>query len=128
MIASRRPACQTTKQTQHGDKSMGFLTDKRFLITGVASNRSIAWGVAQAMHQQGAQLAFSYQGEKLQGRVEDLAAKCDSKIVLPLDVSSDEQIDDCFAALGSNGTAWMASSTPSPSHPRKNWRATTSTP
>ena len=79
---------------------MGFLTDKRFLITGVASNRSIAWGVAQAMHQQGAQLAFSYQGEKLQGRVEDLAAKCDSKIVLPLDVSSDQQIDDCFAALG----------------------------
>jgi len=79
---------------------MGFLTDKRFLITGVASNRSIAWGVAQAMHQQGAQLAFSFQGEKLQGRVEDLAAKCDSKIVLPLDVSSDQQSDDCFAALG----------------------------
>jgi enoyl-[acyl-carrier protein] reductase I len=78
---------------------MGFLTDKRFLITGVASNRSIAWGVAQAMHREGAELAFSYQGEKLQGRVEDLAAKCDSNIVLPLDVSSDDEIDACFAAL-----------------------------
>ncbi|ESQ09412.1 MAG TPA: enoyl-ACP reductase [Chromatiaceae bacterium] len=79
---------------------MGFLTNKRFLITGVASNRSIAWGVAQAMYREGAQLAFSYQGDKLQARVEDLAAKCDSNIVLPLDVSSDTQIDDCFAALG----------------------------
>ena len=79
---------------------MGFLTDKRFLITGVASNRSIAWGVARAMHAQGAQLAFSYQGEKLRGRVEDLAAECDSKLVLPLDVASDEQIDACFQTLG----------------------------
>jgi enoyl-[acyl-carrier protein] reductase I len=78
---------------------MGFLTDKRFLITGVASNRSIAWGVAQAMHREGAQLAFSYQGDKLKGRVEDLAAQCDSNLVLPLDVASDEDIDACFAAL-----------------------------
>jgi enoyl-[acyl-carrier protein] reductase I len=78
---------------------MGFLTDKRFLITGVASNRSIAWGVAQAMHRQGAALAFTYQGEKLQGRVEDLAASVDSNIALPLDVASDEQIDACFEAL-----------------------------
>ena len=78
---------------------MGFLADKRFLITGVASNRSIAWGVAQAMHREGAQLAFSYQGEKLRGRVEDLAAKCDSSIVLPLDVESDTEIDACFEQL-----------------------------
>ena len=78
---------------------MGFLTDKRFLITGVASNRSIAWGVAQAMHREGAQLAFSYQGDKLKGRVEDLAAQCESNLVLPLDVASDEDIDACFAAL-----------------------------
>lgn len=79
---------------------MGFLTEKRFLITGVASNRSIAWGVAQAMHREGAELAFSYQGEKLAERVAEFAAQCDSKLVLPLDVSSDEQIDACFAALG----------------------------
>jgi enoyl-[acyl-carrier protein] reductase I len=78
---------------------MGFLTDKRFLITGVASNRSIAWGVAQAMHREGARLAFSYQGDKLKGRVEDLAAQCDSNLVLPLDVASDEDIDACFSAL-----------------------------
>lgn len=79
---------------------MGFLSEKRILVTGVASNRSIAWGVAQAMHREGATLAFTYQGEKLKGRVEDLASQCDAEFVLPLDVSSDEQIDGCFAALG----------------------------
>ncbi|WP_462319846.1 enoyl-ACP reductase FabI [Halochromatium sp.] len=79
---------------------MGFLSEKRILVTGVASNRSIAWGVAQAMHREGATLAFTYQGEKLKGRVEDLASQCDAEFVLPLDVSSDEQIDSCFAALG----------------------------
>lgn len=78
---------------------MGFLSEKRILITGVASNRSIAWGVAEAMHREGATLAFTYQGEKLKGRVEDLAAKCDSELVLPLDVSSDTDIDHCFKAL-----------------------------
>lgn len=79
---------------------MGFLSDKRILITGVASNRSIAWGVAQAMHREGASLAFTYQGDKLKGRVEDLASQCDAEFVLPLDVSSDEQIKHCFSALG----------------------------
>lgn len=79
---------------------MGFLSDKRILITGVASNRSIAWGVAQAMHREGATLAFTYQGEKLKGRVEDLASQCDAEFVIPLDVSNDEQIDNCFSALG----------------------------
>ena len=78
---------------------MGFLQDKRVLVTGVASNRSIAWGVAQAMQREGAQLAFTYQGEKLQSRVEGLAAKCGSDLVLPLDVASDAQIAATFAAL-----------------------------
>jgi enoyl-[acyl-carrier protein] reductase I len=78
---------------------MGFLKDKKILITGVASTRSIAWGIAQAMHEQGATLAFSYQGDKLQGRAEEMAAKCGSELVLPLDVSSDAQIGDCFKAL-----------------------------
>jgi len=81
---------------------MGFLTDKRFLITGVASNRSIAWGVAQAMQREGAQLAFSYQGPKLRERVADLAKQCDSDIVLPLDVSSDAEIDTCFSELAAH--------------------------
>ena len=79
---------------------MGFLQDKKILITGVASNRSIAWGIAQAMHAQGASLAFTFQGDKLQGRVEEVAAKCGSDIVLPLDVARDEQIAACFRELG----------------------------
>lgn len=79
---------------------MGFLSGKRALIVGVASNRSIAWGVAQAMHREGAELAFSYPNEKMGVRVSKLAAECDSNIVLPCDVSSDEQIDDLFSSLG----------------------------
>ncbi len=79
---------------------MGFLQDKKILITGVASNRSIAWGIAQAMHAQGASLAFTFQGDKLQGRVEEVAAKCGSDIVLPLDVAKDVQIAACFRELG----------------------------
>ena len=68
---------------------MGFLHDKRVLITGVASNRSIAYGVARAMHREGAQIALTYQTEKLKSRVEDLAAECGSELVPPLDVTSD---------------------------------------
>jgi len=79
---------------------MGFLQDKRALIVGVASNRSIAYGVARAMHREGAQLAFTYQGDKLRDRVTGFAAEFDSDIVLPLDVSSDQQIDDVFVELG----------------------------
>jgi len=82
---------------------MGFLKDKKILITGVASTRSIAWGIAQAMRDQGAALAFSYQGDKLLGRVEEMATQCGSDIVLPLDVSSDSQIADCFKSLA---TRW----------------------
>ena len=79
---------------------MGFLQDKRILIVGVASNRSIAWGVAEAMHREGAKLAFTYQGDKLKKRVEQIAEQCQSDIVLPLDVTSDEQINAVFAELG----------------------------
>ena len=78
---------------------MGFLQDKRALIVGVASNRSIAYGVARAMHREGAQLAFTYQGDKLRDRVAGFAAEFDSDIVLPLDVGSDEQISDAFTEL-----------------------------
>jgi len=79
---------------------MGFLQDKKFLIVGVASNRSIAYGVAKAMHREGAQLAFTYQGEKLKGRVEKFAGEFDSELVYPLDVGSDEEIDQVFSNLG----------------------------
>ncbi len=78
---------------------MGFLHGKKALITGVASNRSIAWGIAQAMHREGAELAFTYQGDKLKGRVEEMAAQLGSNIVLPCDVTSDSEIDSLFAGL-----------------------------
>ena len=79
---------------------MGFMQGKRALIVGVASNRSIAFGIAQAMQREGAELAFTYQGEKLQERVEKFAAELGSSIVLPCDVASDEQIEAVFVELG----------------------------
>ena len=72
---------------------MGFMNGKRVLIVGVASKRSIAWGIAQAMHREGAELAFSYPNEKMGVRVTRLAAELGSDIILPCDVSSDEQIE-----------------------------------
>lgn len=78
---------------------MGFLQGKRALITGVASNRSIAWGIAQAMHKQGAELAFTYQNDRLKQRVEQCAAEFGSQIVLPCDVASDESIENLFSDL-----------------------------
>ncbi len=71
---------------------MGFLAGKRAVVVGLASNRSIGWGIARALKAQGAELAFNYQGDKLQGRVEKMAAELDSEIVLPLDVAEDSQI------------------------------------
>ena len=78
---------------------MGFLAGKKLLITGVLSNRSIAYGVAKACHQQGAELAFSYVGERFKDRITDFAAEFDSKLIFDCDVSSDEQIDKMFADL-----------------------------
>jgi enoyl-[acyl-carrier protein] reductase I len=78
---------------------MGFLAGKKALITGVASERSIATGIAHAFHREGAELAFTYQGDKLKPRVEALAAETGSKLVLPLDVTQDGQIAGLFAAL-----------------------------
>jgi enoyl-[acyl-carrier protein] reductase I len=78
---------------------MGFLQGKRALIVGLASNRSIAWGIAQAMHREGAELAFTYQNEKLEGRVAKMAAELDSEIIVPCDVSSDDEIATVFDKL-----------------------------
>lgn len=78
---------------------MGFLAGKRALIVGLASNRSIAWGIAQAMHREGAELAFTYQNDKLKPRVEKFAAELDSRIALPCDVSIDSEIDGAFSKL-----------------------------
>ena len=78
---------------------MGFLAGKRAVIIGLASNRSIAWGIAQAMRREGAELAFSYQNDKLKSRVEGMAAELGSDLTLPLDVAEDAQIDAFFAGL-----------------------------
>ncbi len=78
---------------------MSFLANKRLVITGVLSNRSIAYGIAKACHRQGAQLAFTYVGERFEGRVRDIAAEFDSQIVLPCDVAEDAQIDGLAPGL-----------------------------
>lgn len=78
---------------------MGFLSGKRILITGVISNRSIAYGIAQACHQQGAELAFTFVGERFEERVKEYAADFGSSIVLPCDVADDAQIENTFTEL-----------------------------
>ena len=78
---------------------MGMLDGKKFLIFGVASKRSIAWGIAQSMHREGAELAFTYQNDRLKDRVIDMAADCDSKLVFPCDVAEDAQIDSLVTDL-----------------------------
>ena len=77
---------------------MGFLAGKRALIVGVATDRSIAWGIAQAMHREGAELAFSYV-DKMRERVEPLAASLGARLTMPLDVTDDAQCDAAFALL-----------------------------
>ena len=78
---------------------MSFLAGKRALIVGLASNRSIAWGIASAMRREGAELAFNYQNDKLEGRVKKMAAELDSDIALPMDVGDDADIDAFFDGL-----------------------------
>jgi enoyl-[acyl-carrier protein] reductase I len=80
---------------------MGFLAGKRALVVGLATERSIAFGIARALREQGADLAFTYQNERLRDRVEAMADAFDSKIVLPLDVARDEEIAAAFESLGS---------------------------
>lgn len=84
---------------------MGFLNDRHILITGMLSSRSIAYGIAKACHREGARLAFTFQGERVEDRVRELAAEFQSDIVLPCDVSSDPEIDALFSALGKRWTA-----------------------
>ena len=81
---------------------MGFLNGKKLLITGLISNRSIAYGVARACHQQGAELAFSYVGERFKDRITEFAAEFDSKLIFDCDVGSDEQIERLFADLATH--------------------------
>jgi len=78
---------------------MGFLSGKRAFIVGVATDRSIAWGIAQAMHREGAELAFSYVNDKMKERVEPLAQSLGSRLTMPLDVTVDSEIDSAFDLL-----------------------------
>lgn len=78
---------------------MSFLQGKRILILGVISNKSIAYGIAEAMHKQGAELAFTYQNERFAERVEKLGKACGAKIFIPCDVSSDKEIAETFTEL-----------------------------
>ncbi len=78
---------------------MGVLANKRILITGMISTRSIAYGVAQALHREGAELAFTYQGERVRDRVLNLAKEFNSELVFQCDVGSDDDIDQLFADL-----------------------------
>jgi len=82
---------------------MGFLTGKKLLITGVLSNRSIAYGIAKACHAQGAELAFSYVGERFKDRITEFAADFDSSLIFDCDVGDDAQIERLFTDLS---TTW----------------------
>ncbi|HJW26416.1 MAG TPA: SDR family oxidoreductase, partial [Rhodocyclaceae bacterium] len=79
---------------------MGFLADKKILITGLLSKHSIAYGIAKACHREGAELAFTYQNERFEDRVRKFANEFGSELLFPLDVGSDEQITNLFAELG----------------------------
>lgn len=78
---------------------MGFLANKKIVITGLLSNRSIAYGIAKACHEQGAELAFTYVGDRFKDRVTEFAQEFGSDIVIPCDVSSDESIETAVASL-----------------------------
>ena len=82
---------------------MGFLAGKRILITGVISNRSIAYGIAKACHREGAQLAFTYQVDRFKDRLAKFAEEFGSKMIYPCDVAADAQIDALFAGIA---TQW----------------------
>ncbi len=79
---------------------MGFLAGKRILITGLLSNRSISYGIAKAMHREGAELAFTYQNERFVERISKMAAEFDSKLIYACDVQSDDEIASLFEKLG----------------------------
>ena len=79
-----------------------LMTGKRGLVMGVANERSIAWGIASALSQEGAELAFSYQGEAFGRRVKPLAESLGSELVVDVDVSNDDSMDECFTTLKNN--------------------------
>src|SRR5438270_2240591 len=97
--SGRGPGGATSGIIRAGRLIMEFLAGKRAFIVGVATDRSIAWGIAQAMHREGAELAFSYVNDKMKERVEPLAHSLGSRLTMPLDVTLDEQCDAAFERL-----------------------------
>jgi enoyl-[acyl-carrier protein] reductase I len=83
---------------------MAFLAGKRILVTGLLSNRSIAYGIAQACKREGAELAFTYVGERFKDRITEFAAEFESQLVFPCDVADDTQIEALFASLKTHWT------------------------
>ena len=106
---------------------MGFLQGKKILITGMISERSIAYGIAKACREQGAELAFTYVVDKLEERVRKMAEELGSQLVFRCDVQSDAEIEQLFTDLGKSWTASTAWYTPSPSPRAKPSTATSST-
>src|SRR4051812_36747620 len=84
---------------------MGFLEGKRILVTGLLSNRSIAWGIAKAAKREGAELAFTYQNDRFKDRVADMAAELGGRLAYPCDVANDEDIARLFDALSKDWDA-----------------------
>ncbi len=84
---------------------MGFLAEKKILITGLLSNRSIAWGIARAMQREGAEIALTYQAEAVRSRVEKLAVELNVTAVYPCDVAEDGSIEQLFDDLGRRWSA-----------------------
>ena len=89
----------TTTEPANGVGSPGLLAGRRGLVIGVANERSIAWGIARRARAAGAELAFTYQGEVLRKRVTPLAAEAGSDVVVPMDVTDDDQMDSAFRSV-----------------------------
>src|SRR3569833_1962131 len=90
---------KTPRDQMAADTKSGLMAGKRGLVMGVANDLSIAWGIARMLASQGAEIAFTYQGDAQKKRLGPLAESIGSKIVLPADVESDQQLDDVFAQL-----------------------------
>lgn len=93
------PGTAAPESPPDGAPSRGLLAGRRGLVVGVANKRSLAWGIARRAHQEGAELAFTFQGDALERRVRPLAASIGSAFVEPLDVTDDGQIEAVFAGL-----------------------------
>jgi enoyl-[acyl-carrier-protein] reductase (NADH) len=100
--------------TGMADAKSGLMAGKRGLIMGVANDHSIAWGIAQVLAGQGAELAFTYQGDAQAKRLKPLAASLGATIILPGDVEKDEDLDAVFASIKNEWAVWISWFTPLP--------------